>query len=118
MTMSEMPMAVVMTAESNCVMLRTSKAAGEVLLRSALQIKVMAGGGVSSRYDPLDVTQHSGDEIPAAVAAAEDWGTHVTVHAYTPRAVQTALRAGVRWVEHGQLLDEETVKIMADKGVW
>lgn len=90
----------------------------EQLTRGASQIKVMAGGGGSSSYGPLDVIQYSEEEMHAAVAAAEDWGTYVTVHAYTPRAVQMALRAGVRCVEHGQLLDRETVRIMADKGVW
>jgi imidazolonepropionase-like amidohydrolase len=78
----------------------------------------MAGGGVSSSYDPLDVTQYSTEELRAAVDAAENWGTYVTVHAYTPRAVRQALEAGVKCIEHGQLLDEATAKLMADKGAW
>lgn len=90
----------------------------EQLMQGASQIKLAAGGGVASNYDPLDVSQFTEDELRAAVEAAEDWGTYVSVHAFTPDAVQTAIRAGVRVIEHGQLLDEETVQIMADKGIW
>jgi imidazolonepropionase-like amidohydrolase len=90
----------------------------EQLMRGASHIKVMAGGGVSSDFDPLDVTQYTEAELRAAVEAADAWGTYVTVHAYTPRAVQTAVRAGVKCIEHGQMLDEATVKTLADKGVW
>ena len=92
--------------------------AREQLALGASQIKLMAGGGVSSSYDPLDVTQYTVAELRAAVEAAENWGTYVTVHAYTPRAVQQAIEAGVRCIDHGQLLDEATAKLMAEKGVW
>lgn len=90
----------------------------ENLRMGASQIKLMAGGGTSSAYDPIDVTQYTLDEMKAAVEAADDWNTYVTVHAYTPRAVRRAIEAGVRCIEHGQLLDEATLKLMADKGVW
>lgn len=90
----------------------------EQLALGASQIKLMAGGGVASSYDPLDVTQYTTAELRAAVEAAENWGTYVTVHAYTPRAVQQAIEAGVRCIDHGQLLDEATAKLMAEKGVW
>jgi imidazolonepropionase-like amidohydrolase len=90
----------------------------ENLRFGASQIKLMAGGGTSSAYDPIDVTQYTLDEMRAAVEAAEDWGTYVTVHAYTPRAVRRAIEAGVRVVEHGQLLDEQTLRMMADNDVW
>jgi len=90
----------------------------EQLMRGASQIKVMAGGGVSSQYDPLDVTQYTKDEMQAAVAAAENWGTYVTVHAYTPKAMRLALSAGVKCIEHGNLLDDETAKIIADQDAW
>jgi imidazolonepropionase-like amidohydrolase len=90
----------------------------EQLMLGASQIKLMAGGGVASMYDPLDATQYSEQEIHAAVAAADDWNTYVTVHAYTPRAMQRAIAAGVKCIEHGQLADEATAKIMADKGIW
>ena len=90
----------------------------EQLALGASQVKLMAGGGVSSNYDPLDVTQYTVPELRAAVEAAENWGTYVTVHAYTPRAVQQAIEAGVTCIDHGQLLDEATVKLMAKKGLW
>ena len=90
----------------------------ENLRFGASQIKLMAGGGTSSAYDPVDVTQYTLDEMKAAVEAAEDWGTYVTVHAYTPRATRRAIEAGVKCVEHGQLLDEETLKLIAEKGIW
>ena len=94
------------------------KRAREQLALGASQIKLMAGGGVSSAYDPLDVTQYTVAELRAAVEAAENWGTYVAVHAYTPRAVRQALEAGVACIDHGQLLDEPTVALMAQKGAW
>ncbi|MBX3705849.1 MAG: amidohydrolase family protein [Pseudomonadales bacterium] len=90
----------------------------ENLRFGASQIKLMAGGGSSSDYDPIDVTQYLPEELEAAVAAAEDWGTYVAVHAYTPRAVRRAVDAGVKSVEHGQLLDEDTIRLLARRGVW
>jgi imidazolonepropionase-like amidohydrolase len=92
--------------------------AREQLALGASQIKLMAGGGVASSYDPLDVTQYTVAELRAAVEAAENWGTYVTVHAYTPRAVRQAIEAGVKCIDHGQLLDDATAKLMADKGIW
>ncbi len=90
----------------------------ENLRFGASQIKLMAGGGTSSEYDPLDVTQYTLDEMRAAVEAAEDWGTYVMVHAYHPRAVRRAVEAGVKVIEHGQMLDEATLRLLAERGVW
>jgi imidazolonepropionase-like amidohydrolase len=90
----------------------------ENLRFGASQIKLMAGGGTSSEYDPLDVTQYTFDEMRAAVEAAEDWGTYVMVHAYHPRAVRRAIDAGVKVIEHGQLLDEATLRLIAERGIW
>jgi imidazolonepropionase-like amidohydrolase len=90
----------------------------ENLRFGASQIKLMAGGGTSSDYDPIDVTQYTFEEMKAAVDAAEDWNSYVMVHAYTPRAVRRAIDAGVKCIEHGQLLDEATLRLMADKGIW
>ncbi|MBP6186057.1 MAG: amidohydrolase family protein [Saprospiraceae bacterium] len=90
----------------------------ETLKRGASQIKLTAGGGISSSFDPLDVSQFTEEEIHAAVEAAADWGTYVTVHAFTPRAVNKAIAAGVQCIEHGQLLDEATIKLMGEKGIW
>jgi imidazolonepropionase-like amidohydrolase len=90
----------------------------ETLKRGASQIKLTAGGGISSSFDPIDVSQYTEEEIRAAVEAAEDWGTYVTVHAFTSRAVQKAINAGVKCIEHGHLMDDATLKMIADKGVW
>jgi imidazolonepropionase-like amidohydrolase len=92
--------------------------AREQLRQGATQLKLMAGGGVSSNYDPLDVTQYTVEEFRAAAQAAKNWGTYVTVHAYTPDAVRTAIEGGVTCIDHGQLLDEPTMKLMAEKGIW
>ncbi|HEY8587309.1 MAG TPA: amidohydrolase family protein [Rhodanobacter sp.] len=92
--------------------------AREQLMLGASQLKLAAGGGVASAHDPLDVSQYTEAEIHAAVEAARKWGTYVTVHAYTPEAIQTAIRAGVKCIEHGQLMDEATARLMAEKGVW
>jgi len=90
----------------------------EQLMQGASQIKVSAGGGVASAYDPLDASQYTESEIKAAMDAAANWNTYVAVHAYTPDAVQTSIRAGVKVIEHGQLIDEETARIMAENGTW
>jgi imidazolonepropionase-like amidohydrolase len=90
----------------------------ENLRLGASQIKIAAGGGTSSEYDPLDVTQYTLDEMQAAVDAASDWNTYVTVHAYHPKSVRRAIEAGVKVIEHGNLLDEDTLKLMAEKGIW
>lgn len=90
----------------------------EQLLQGASQIKVIAGGGVSSPYGPLDTVQLSVDEIRATVDAANSWGTYVTAHAYTPDAMRNAIEGGVKVIDHGQLADEEVVKMMAEKDIW
>ncbi len=90
----------------------------EQLRKGASQIKLMAGGGIASPYNPIESTQFTEREISAAVEAAENWGTYVTVHAYTPRAIRQAVAAGVRCVEHGHLIDEPTAKFLAEKGIW
>lgn len=92
--------------------------AREQLMLGASQIKIMAGGGVSSEYDPIDVTQYTEAELKAAVDAATNWGTYVMAHAYTPHAIQSAIAAGIKSIEHGQLMDETTAKMMAERGVW
>jgi imidazolonepropionase-like amidohydrolase len=78
----------------------------------------MAGGGVSSLYDPLDVTQYTFEEMKAIVDVAKTWNTYVAVHAFTDASVRQAIEAGVQCIEHGHLLSEETIKLIAEKGVW
>lgn len=90
----------------------------EQLMQGASQIKIMAGGGVTSLYDPLDTAQFLEEEMAIAVRAAADWGTYVCAHVYTPEGIQRALRAGVRSIEHGQLADLESVRMMRAEGAW
>ena len=90
----------------------------EQLRLGASQVKLAIGGSVSGPYDPLDTTQFTLEEIKAATAAAANWGTYVTVHGYTARAVNQAIDGGIKSVEHGQLLDKPTLERMAKEGVW
>ena len=90
----------------------------EQLMQGASQIKLTAGGGVSSPHSPIDASTFTEAELRAAVEAAENWGTYVTVHAFTPTAIRRAIAAGVRCIEHGFLMDEATASLMASKGVW
>ena len=90
----------------------------EQLLLGATQIKLTAGGGVASPRSPLDASTFTEAELRAAVEAADNWGTYVTVHAYTPVSIHRAIAAGVKCIEHGHLMDEQTAKLMAEKGIW
>src|SRR6202021_2332613 len=92
--------------------------AREQLRHGARQITLMGGGGVSSPHNPIESIQFTEAELHAAVEAAENWGTYVAVHAYTPAAIRQAIAAGVKCIEHGQLIDEPTAKLLADKGIW
>jgi imidazolonepropionase-like amidohydrolase len=90
----------------------------EQLLQGASQVKIVGSGGVSSPRSPLDMTTFSEEDLRAAAGVAADWNTYVALHAYTSRAVQRALRAGVTCIEHAHLIDEETAIMIAEKGVW
>lgn len=90
----------------------------EQLMQGASQIKLTAGGGVSSPFSPIDVVTFTEPEMRAAVEAAENWGTYVVAHAFTPAAIQLAIAAGVKCIEHGFLMDDATAKLIAEKGVW
>jgi imidazolonepropionase-like amidohydrolase len=90
----------------------------EQLLLGASQVKLTAGGGVASPHSPLDVSTFTEEELRAAVQAAENWGTYVAAHAYTPAAIQRAIAAGVKVIEHGHLMDEPTAEMMSRKGIW
>ncbi len=90
----------------------------EQLMQGASQIKLTAGGGVSSPHSPLDVTTFTEAELRAAVEAAENWGTYVTTHAFTPEAIRRSVAAGAKCIEHGFLMDEASAKLLADKDIW
>ncbi len=81
-------------------------------------LKLMAGGGVSSELDPLWSVAYNVNEIATAVEAASFFDTYVTVHAYTDETVTMALDAGVKSLEHAQMVSEETVKRIADEGIF
>jgi len=96
-----------------------TRKAREILRLGATQIKIAGGGGVSSTYDPLDVTQFSFEEMKAIVGVAANWNTYVAAHIFTDEAIQTAIRAGVKTIEHGNLImKKETLQMMKDNGVW
>ena len=90
----------------------------EQLMMGASQIKLTAGGGVASPHSPLDASTFTEDELRAAVQAAANWGTYVGVHAYTSEAVQRAIGAGVKVIEHGHLMDDASARMIAEKGIW
>lgn len=90
----------------------------EALRMGATQIKINSGGGVSSSFDPLDVTQFTMEETKAAVAAANDWNTYVATHSFTDDATVRAIEAGVKSIEHGHLLSEKTLRLMKKKGAY
>jgi len=94
------------------------RAARDELTKGATQIKVMASGGVTSPNDPIGNTGYSMEELRAIVAEAEAWQTYVMAHAYTPRAIKRAVEAGVRTIEHGNLIDEETALLLREKNVF
>jgi len=90
----------------------------EQLLLGASQIKLVGGGGVSSPRTTLDMLTFSTPELRAGIEAAADRNTYVAVHAFPPAAIRRAVDAGAQCIEHGHLMDEDTAKLMADKGVW
>jgi len=95
-----------------------TKRAREVLRMGATQLKIAGGGGVSSVYDPLDVQEYTYEEMRAIVEVAETWNTYVAAHIFTDKATQTALKAGIKSIEHGNLLSEETLRLMKKEGAW
>ena len=86
--------------------------------QGADHIKIMMSGGVASPYDPLDSLQFSPDEVAAAVEEARAFGRYVCAHAYTPEAITRSAHGGVRTIEHGNLIDEPSAKMMAEKGMF
>ena len=94
------------------------KAAREQLRSGAHQIKIMAGGGVASPTDPIDGTQYSMDELRAICEEAEAANTYAMAHAYSPKAISRAIQAGVRTIEHGNLIDAAAAKIMKHHGAF
>jgi imidazolonepropionase-like amidohydrolase len=94
------------------------KAVREEMRQGCDQVKIMMSGGVASPYDPLDSLQFSPEEVAAAVEEAHAFGRYVCAHAYSAEAITRAARAGVRTIEHGNLIDEASAKLMASKGMY
>ena len=88
------------------------------LRNGATQIKIMGGGGGSSRFDPIDTTQYSKEEICAIVEATADWGTYVGAHVFTDRAVNRLLDCGVKTFEHSFFISVDTMKRIAEEGAY
>lgn len=94
------------------------KAARENLKRGATQLKVMAGGGIGSDFDPIHSIQFTPEELAAAVQAAADWDTYVAVHVYHAEGIMRALEAGVKCIDHGHLINEEAIQLLKQKDAW
>jgi imidazolonepropionase-like amidohydrolase len=94
------------------------KAVRTNLRNGATQIKIMAGGGGSSRFDPIDTTQYSKKEVCTAVEAAADWGTYVSAHVFNDRAMNRLLDCGVKSFDHGFFMSDKTMKRIAKNGVY
>lgn len=94
------------------------KAARDELRKGADQIKLMVSGGVASPHDPLESLQFRTDEIQAACEEAANWGRYVCAHAYTAPAIRRAVLAGVRTIEHGNLIDDAAAAVMHERGAY
>ena len=94
------------------------RAAREQLRRDVDQIKIMASGGAMSPSDELDTTQYTLEEMRAAVEEARAVGKYVLAHAYSGSAVRVALQAGVRCIEHGNLIDEAGAREIKKAGAY
>ena len=86
--------------------------------QGADHVKIMMSGGVASPYDPLDSLQFSDGEVSAAVEEATAFGRYVCAHAYSAESITRAARLGVRTIEHGNLIDDASAKLMAEKGMF
>lgn len=88
----------------------------ERLRTGAHAIKIMASGGVVSLTDPIRIPQYTAEEIRVVTGEAARRGTYVAAHAYSPESIVHAVTNGVRSIEHGNLLDREAARVMADHG--
>lgn len=89
-------------------------AARDEFRKGASHLKVLVSGGVASPHDEISAVQYSMSELEAAVEEASNHGRYITAHAYHPKAINRALRAGVRCIEHGNLLDDESLRLFVE----
>ncbi|MBM4891666.1 amidohydrolase family protein [Vibrio parahaemolyticus] len=94
------------------------KASRDVFRSGATHLKIFGSGSITGAHDPLDVTEYTYDELKAIVTEAENWGTYAAIHAYSDKGIQTAIKAGVKSIEHGLFASEETMKMMKKNDVW
>jgi len=94
-------------------------AASRDIMRSGANfLKMTASGSVTGVYDPMDIAEFSYEEIKAAAGEAGRWNTYLAVHTYTDGSIETALKAGAKVIEHGNLITEKTMKLLAEKEAW
>ena len=94
------------------------RAASAEIRLGADHVKIMASGGVASVADPIDFLQYSEAELEAFVDEARRAKTYVMAHTYTADAIERCVRAGIRTIEHGNLIDKRTAALMAERGAY
>jgi len=87
-------------------------------MQGATQLKIMQTGGVASLFDPWQLNGLNEDEIAAAVAIANNYGSYVGAHSYTKDAIMRALEMGVKTIEHGFMFDADINALMEEKGAY
>jgi imidazolonepropionase-like amidohydrolase len=94
------------------------KACRDALAKQVSQIKLCTGGGVTSLTDPLDSVQYTPEEVAAAVDETKRYGTYVAAHVHTDEGINVALDCGVKSIEHGLLIKEDTMKRLVQEDAW
>ncbi len=87
-------------------------------MQGATQLKIMQTGGVASLFDPWQLNGLNEDEIAAAVAVANNYGSYVGAHSYSKGAIMRALEMGVMTIEHGFMFDGDIAALMEEKGAY
>lgn len=90
----------------------------ENLRNGATQVKLMGSGGVGSDFDPIDSVQFRPEEIQAATNALADWGTYAASHLHNDAAIKRALENGVKSIDHGSQMTDESMRLLQDKGAY
>lgn len=81
-------------------------------------IKITATGGVLSMAKSGTAAQFTDEELAAVIETANDYGFHVAAHAHGTEGIQRAIKAGVKTIEHGTYMDEETMALMKENGTY
>lgn len=94
------------------------RASREQLRQGVDHLKVMAGGGAMSPADEIDTAQYSLDELKAIVFEAENAGKYVAAHCYSDRSIKHCIQAGVRTIEHGNLMTGSAAQAIREAGAY